>query len=143
MLPYGKTEDFNDINLKDLLDKLDGYQFETSSCNGYRIYYLKDREFPDTQFYAIQWSSSYPGSDNEQFEDIWQYSKIEIDILFHGWAAFDGVRHIYWNPYLHCLNLYRTIELLQLLIVILEKNGVDPSYGNGLNVIERNDSLVV
>ncbi len=82
--------------------------------NHYRLY-LK-REGDSGTFCCVQFVSCRGGSSN-----VWDDPDVEVTILFEGWAAFDGVRHLWFTPDSDCKSGYLHYPDLATLGFILTR----------------------
>lgn len=60
-----------------------------------RIYYVLDSaEKTGFDFIALEWAAR-SWEDNKILSNDWNPEFTEVEILYHGIAAFDGIRHLY------------------------------------------------
>lgn len=81
----------SDINLSYLLiqHKIEDCEFIQVS-DFIRLYYMPTESNGGFHFMAVEWSG------NDADKPTWSPDTY-IEILLHGWAAFDGVRHLYFG----------------------------------------------
>lgn len=88
----------------------------------FRLYYSLCPENGGFQFCAVQWTGSYWNMPK------WSDSTL-VDIAIHGWAAFDGVRHLYFgHEETDNEGYFNYPDLQELLDLLRELNGLQTIY---------------
>lgn len=87
-----------------------------------RLYYLETECNGGFHFMAVEWTG------NDAGKDTWT-NDTYVDILIHGWSAFDGVRHLYFGDertdnegYFNYPNIQSLLDLMAAL------NGLQSKY---------------
>lgn len=86
-----------------------------------RLYYLPTPDNNGFHFYGLSWSGNYSG------KPMWGESTT-VEIAISGWAAFDGVRHLYFGDeqtdnvgYFNYPDLQEWLDLLRALSELQNK----------------------
>lgn len=77
-----------------------------------RIYYKHDEKLGfGFKFYAVEYCSNLANV------DTWDIEELEVDIVVHGIASWDEIRHMYFGDegYTYCLNIDDLIQISQAL----------------------------
>lgn len=85
---------------------------QVSINDSVRIYYKQSGSLGfGFSFYAVEYCSNLAGV------DTWDIDELEVDIVVHGIASWDEIRHMYFGDegYTYCLNLDDLILVSQAL----------------------------
>lgn len=113
--------------LKDILEDVilagvnDGLYYINLS-NDVRMYYSPNTDFNGFDFWVLSGTSEAVGDDHVPGKWSWNPDKIQVEMIFHGVAYFDGIRHLYMGDpsnedegYIYYPDMK---ELSQLMIVL-------------------------
>ncbi len=95
-----------------------------------RIYYYKvdEKEKAGFNFIVLEMIGYYIDEDNEKVKNSWEKPSAYVECLYHGYAAYDGMRHLFMGHhkndnegYLYCIDMKRQILTFQALEKLVDK----------------------
>lgn len=121
MTPEEADPPYESILLKDLCwpSYAGGAPVKDSPCdkvsNNLRLYHIPFTDSRGFQFCAVDFDSAGASCD-----DVWEDPDVAVEVLMHGVAYFDGIRHLHM-PYWHYPGLDEGVRLFEALRELVVK----------------------